>query len=175
MTCIVAIKTKDAIFMGGDSAGGNAYGIQSRSDPKVFRSGGFVIGYTTSYRMGQILQHGFEFVTPEGDPDAYMFSLCNAVASKLTDLNYAKLENNVIDGGTFLIGWKNHLYAVYDNFQYARFRDNYAAIGSGEEYALGSLFSTQSIDDPIKRITIALDAATKFSSLVAKPYIFEHT
>jgi 20S proteasome alpha/beta subunit len=175
VTCIVAIKTKDAIYMGGDSAGSNFYNTRSRLDPKVFKNGDFVIGYTSSFRMGQILRHGIELTVPKCNPDEYMFSLCNDLVTKLSDLKFAKLSENIATGGIFIIGWKNHLYEVASDFQYIKHRDNYTAIGSGDVYALGSLFSTQDIDDPIKRITIALDAAVKFSPTVSKPYTFAHT
>ena len=59
MTVIVALKNKDEVVMGGDCAGvGWNYDIQMRSDPKVFRVGRFVIGYTSSFRMGQLLRFG---------------------------------------------------------------------------------------------------------------------
>lgn len=44
--------------MGCDSAGVGGWHLQLRADPKVFHVGHFLIGYTDSFRMGQLLRFG---------------------------------------------------------------------------------------------------------------------
>jgi hypothetical protein len=60
MTCIVGYNDLESqtIFIGGDSAGTDEYHIaRIHRDPKVVNNGPFVIGYTTSWRMGHLLTY----------------------------------------------------------------------------------------------------------------------
>ena len=52
------------IVLGGDSAGSAGPELRIRADPKVFLVGGYAIGFTTSFRMGQILRFGLELPEP---------------------------------------------------------------------------------------------------------------
>ena len=60
MTCIVGVVDKGIVHMAGDKLGSNGFtkGISVR--PKVFHNGDFLVGYTTSFYMGQLLE--FEWV-----------------------------------------------------------------------------------------------------------------
>ena len=55
MTCIVGLIDGRRVWMGGDSAGVSGLDITVRADAKVFRNGDFLIGFTSSFRMGQLL------------------------------------------------------------------------------------------------------------------------
>lgn len=56
MTCIVGLVHGGQVFIGGDSAGvGGGYSLTVRSDRKVFKNQDFVMGFTSSFRMGQLL------------------------------------------------------------------------------------------------------------------------
>ena len=57
MTCIVALKENGKVYIGGDCAGSDQSFTHSRKDPKVFKRGKFLIGFTSSFRMGQLLMH----------------------------------------------------------------------------------------------------------------------
>ena len=57
MTCIVAFNDGKTLWMGGDSSSYGDGVNQIISSKKVFNKNGFTIGYTTSFRMGQILEH----------------------------------------------------------------------------------------------------------------------
>lgn len=57
MTCIIGLENKGKVYMGADSASSNGYSINVSGNPKLFRSGPFLIGFTSSWRMGQLLQH----------------------------------------------------------------------------------------------------------------------
>lgn len=63
MTCIVGLVDKGSIYMGGDSAGVAGLSVTTRADEKVFLNGPFIMGFTTSFRMGQILR--YKFVPPD--------------------------------------------------------------------------------------------------------------
>src|SRR5690242_15173484 len=73
MTCIVGLVAADGrVHLGGDSAGIAGYDLTVRKDPKVFRVGEFAVGFTSSFRMGQLLRFAFTPPPIEGDLDAYM-------------------------------------------------------------------------------------------------------
>ncbi|XVV11230.1 hypothetical protein ACQP2X_41330 [Actinoplanes sp. CA-131856] len=57
MTCIVGITDGTTVTIGGDSAGSDGWHVAVRSDSKVFQVGPYLMGFTTSYRMGQLLRY----------------------------------------------------------------------------------------------------------------------
>ena len=60
MTVIVGLQHNGAVYIGGDSAGIAGYDLMIRHDEKVFVNQQFIMGYTTSFRMGQILRYSFK-------------------------------------------------------------------------------------------------------------------
>lgn len=172
MTCIVGVVERDDVFIGGDSAGAAGhYAITTRA-PKVFRNGPFVMGYTSSFRMGQLLQyafvppdHEFEMTTME-----YMVtSFIPELRTCLSDGGFAKKDNNVETGGTFLVGYKGRLFEIESDFQVQETLCGYSACGCGREVALGSLHATR--DLPVaRRIKTALEAAQQFGAYVRPPF-----
>lgn len=57
MTCIVGITDGRTVTVGGDSAGSDGWHVAVLSDSKVFQVGPYLMGFTTSYRMGQLLRY----------------------------------------------------------------------------------------------------------------------
>ena len=171
MTCIVGLVDKKSVWIGGDSAGSNGYQIRIRKDTKVFQIGDFLIGYTTSFRMGQLLR----FSTPPKHDDKsepYHF-MVNTFVPWLRDLfrsgGFLTIENNVERGGFFLVGFANRLFAIEADFQVAEQSIGFHAVGSGDDVALGSLWSTKGME-PRKRLLTALKASTEFCSGVRPPF-----
>ena len=74
MTCIIGYNDKenDKLFMIGDSLGVGGLDVVLRDDPKVFHNGDFLIGYTTSFRMGQLLRFA-DFPTQKLEQDTYEY------------------------------------------------------------------------------------------------------
>lgn len=58
MTGIAALIERNKVYMAGDSAavGGGHY-LTSTANPKVFKNNGVLIGYTSSFAMGNALQY----------------------------------------------------------------------------------------------------------------------
>ena len=57
MTMIVAVKHQGEVYLGCDSLGSSGTDGRFRKDPKIFMAHGIGYGFTSSYRMGQILKH----------------------------------------------------------------------------------------------------------------------
>lgn len=182
MTAIAGlVDEKGKIWMGADSAGVRSYDVRPRKDPKVFKNGEFLVGYTDSFRMGQLLRFGEHdgktlgnVAKDKGPKDAYSFMVCNVVPwlrAMFKDGGYLKVDSNRETGGEFLIGFRGRLFTLFSDFQVAEAMFPYAAAGCGEDYALGSLFSTEKTGmKPRRRISMALKAAEQFSGGVCPPF-----
>jgi hypothetical protein len=174
MTAIAGIVEDGKVWIGGDSAGVGGLSMTTRSDPKVFVNGEFVFGYTSSFRMGQLLEHEFSPPTPyEGQNGmAYMVKrFIPGIRELMKTGGYQINHNGQEQGGTFLVGYRGHLYAVQDDYQVCRVLQPYHACGCGRDIVLGSLYTTSDLDmGPEERIRKALDAASEFSAGVRGPY-----
>ncbi len=175
MTCIVGIIDKKNIYMGADSAGSNGYDIRTLVNKKVFISGNMIFGFTGSLRMGQLLRYSLKIPKHPTTKDDYTY-LCtdfiNAVIKCLEKNKYAHLKDNIIRGGTFIVGYRNKLYTVMGAFQVVQINIDYISCGSGEDYAMGALYTM--IDNnqlsTEEKITYALEAAQEFSAGVHGPF-----
>ncbi len=172
MTCIVGLEHNGDVYVGADSAAVSGWKVRQTRLPKVFRNGSFLIGYTTSFRMGQILQHHLK-VRPQkqGEDNAsYMVHVfVEAVRECLRDKGFSKVENNREEGGLFLVGYNGTLYDVGNDFQVNSNADGLAAIGGGGDYALGALRVLEHLP-PEQRLRQALEAADYFSGDVCGPF-----
>lgn len=171
MTCIVGFVDRDdkRVYIGGDSAGVSGSNIRVRADEKVFIKDNMIFGFTSSFRMGQIIRYSFRIPKQEHEDDFEY--LC-------TDfINYLKecLESHDFkDGGRFLLGYNGNLYCIQEDFQVAKNDYGYDACGSGEEYALGCLNALNTVDTYLSaksKINIALETASKFSTDVCSPNV----
>jgi hypothetical protein len=173
MTCIVGIQHEGRVYIGGDSAGVADYSLTLRADAKVFTNGPYVMGFTSSFRMGQLLRYALKAPTPKGNIDRFMVTtFIDAVRDCLDNGGFLTTKNGVTEGGTFLVGVNGHLFSIEDDFQVGRSHDGYAAVGCGQDLALGSLFTTRG-EEPRARIKKALQAAAHHSAGVAAPFVIK--
>jgi hypothetical protein len=158
--------------MGGDSAGADSsWSLQIRSESKVFQRGPYLMGFTTSFRMGQLLRWSLEAIDPvDVDLDAFMATaFIDAVRKCLKDGGFAKKEADREEGGTFLVGVHGRLFTVHDDYQVAEQVTPYAAVGCGADVALGVMYATDHLA-PAHRLQVALDAAERHSAGVRGPF-----
>lgn len=175
MTCIVGVETDKGVIIGADSAGTSGYAQAIRADEKVWRSGEFVYGFTSSFRMGQLLRYKLSLPrlpnpgVSQGERDRWMTTeFIDAVRKTLKDGGYAKVENGVEEGGCFLVGWRGTLYHVASDFQVGRPACREDAVGSGGDLAMGALFAAKG--EPRSRVKRALEAASLYNAAVAPPF-----
>ncbi len=175
MTCIVGFIDKvGKLWMGADSIGSTNSMHTKRKDTKLFRNKEFLIGYTSSFRMGQLLR--FKWVPPyqNNKPDyEYMCTdVIDSIRKCLKDNGYAKVNNNEEKIGSFLIGYKNKLYQIEDDLQVAEQIDGFDACGSGTYFAIGALniLSKQSIASRLV-CQKALETAEKYNPFVGGPFV----
>jgi len=174
MTAIAGLVQDEKVWIGGDSAGVGGYQLLSRKDPKVFTTGEFIIGFTNSFRMGQLLMYYLTLEKPtegQGEFEYMIKSFIPKIRSIFKKHGYLEINNNQEIGGTFLVGWRGKLYLVENDFQVAELNTPYAACGCGDQLVLGSLHATHKTTiTPQKRIKMALQAAEDFSAGVRRPF-----
>ena len=161
------------MFIGGDSIGVGGYDYAIRADPKVFVRDDFAIGYTSSYRMGQLLR--FSMVIPPIPENMDLFQymvtqFIEAVRKCLKEGGYAKKESETESGGEFLVGVRGRLFKIQSDYQVAETLRPYDAAGCGEQFALSSMFTSR-IKSPKNKIIKAMEAAAEFSVGVKPPYV----
>lgn len=147
MTCIIAcIDEKGVGHMAGDSAGTNVeYHTQTlRKEPKVFRNGEFLFGFTSSFRMGQILQ--YEWGAPErpekiSDMAFMVTRFIPSIRDALVNGNF--IDENSTKGGSFIVIYRSTLYEVQGDYQIFVPSDDFTAVGSGAEAAASAYFTLQ--------------------------------
>lgn len=179
-TCIAAITEGRSVWLMGDSAGVSGLSVVVRTDKKVFvktdvtGSTQFGFGFTSSFRMGQLIQ--FDFNIPAlpvmMDLYEYMVSLfIPELRACLKDGGFSVIDNNAESGGTFLVGVKGRIFDIEDDFQVGENFADFSACGCGRDLALGALYATQHLGmDPSKRLTLALEAAQEFNGGVRAPF-----
>lgn len=175
MSCIVGLVHNKTVYMGCDSLGSDESCKMIRADPKIFRITGrpdSLIGFTTSFRMGQLLQ--YEHLL---DPKAKISHkhVVTKMIPKILQIfdngGFVKEDDDGRLGGQFLLAVKDRLFSIDVDFQVGENCCGYAAIGSGSPYALGSLFSTQDMGIlPQDRIYLALKASAMFCPSVGSPF-----
>ncbi|WP_426730217.1 hypothetical protein [Myxococcus faecalis] len=173
MTCIAGVVARGRVYLGGDSAGVAGYELTVRADTKVFSTGPFLVGFTSSFRMGQVLRHAFSPPPLPKRPGAlgrYMVvDFVDAVRAALKDKGWAAKQSEQELGGTFLVGVSGHLFRVESDYQVAESRDGFDAVGCGSEAARGALFAARHLK-PEARVRMALRAAERFSAGVRGPF-----
>ena len=180
MTCIVGVVDGDRVWVGGDSMSSNSAGEQSRrTEPKVFRRAEYLIGFTTSWRMGQLLHYRLEVpARPETVdlPEWLATGFVDAVRDCLMDGGFGiKREDNVELGGEFLVAVAGRLFHVEDDYQVTESLEGYDACGCGVEVALGALAATKGLSGMggRKRARLALEAAELHMGGVGGPFLIE--
>lgn len=176
MTCIVGVVHKTGVYLGGDSAGVGDVEDASLSitaHPKVFVNGKFIMGFTSSFRMGQLLQYVFKPPSKRSGMNdmEYMVSVFIPSLRKCFEKSgFGRIEEGRDNsGGTFLVGFNGKLYTIYEDFQVMEKLSSFVACGCGDDLALGAMHATEGME-PTKRLMIALEAAAKFSAGVAPPF-----
>jgi hypothetical protein len=182
MTCIVGLvdpKLKE-MWIGGDSAGvrtsGN-YALRIRSDEKVFVNNDFIFGFTSSFRMGQLLR--YSFMPPEKNKYLsnyqYMTTVfIDNVRQCFKRGGILRIEDDVESGGGFLVGWRGTIYSIESDFQVGVSVHNYYSMGCAEDVAMGALYALDNVRylkmKPQNKVIAALMAAEEFNSCVRRPF-----
>lgn len=173
MTAIAGLVHDGRVLIGADSGGVGGWTVNVRKDMKVFTNGAYTMGFTTSFRMGQLLRWAFKPPAPgKGSLERFMCTTwVDAARAALRDGGWAQKESEREVGGVLLVGVRGHLFRIDEDWQVGEHVDGYAAVGSGEQLSLGALAATQHLGlDPEKRVLSALEAAERHNIGVRGPF-----
>lgn len=175
MTCIIGLKQDGKLVVGADTrvtAGG--YVVNTEAN-KLIEKDGTIMGICGYMRFADIIRSQFSVPPkPEGksDQDFLSTEFANSMRTCLEGVKMVELKDGMswIPDSAMIIVYKNNIYSMGSDYSICAHTD-YAAEGSGTDYALGSLHATSGLSlDPKTRVTMALDAACKFNAWCAPPY-----
>lgn len=176
MTCIVAIKNSKGVVMGADSCAGSGHRAAAVKTVKIAKVGEYLIGYTSSFRMGQILHHALS-TTKHNEKNDILWHIVNVLIpelkSSLRSSGWLETNNGRDSGGEFILAHGNRIFVVQTDFSVLEYEEDFISVGCGEEWAVGALnaLRKQKIEEK-EKLQIALDTAQKFSSYVRAPFHF---
>lgn len=178
MTIVAGIVDNGVVHMAADTISGdvNNWTTCDRIDPKLFISGRALVGFTTSYRMGQVLMYADLFKGKRTISHKWMVTeFVPAVQTAFADAGIEKTEKGVRECGSFMVAMGDKLFVVYDNYQVAEPEPGYAAIGCGEMIALGALFATKAHNDPVDRLEVVIESAIEHSPYCGGSAVYSNT
>ena len=175
MTIIIGYIDEEnrMMHMFGDTQGTDgSFNKTVRHDDKVFQKGDMLFGFTSSYRMGQLLKYKLKIpqhLTLTMSDSEYMYTLFIDAVIELFEKNgFQKKENEVKEGGEFLVAYRGTLYRVHCDYQIEVSVDNFHTCGCGREYAIGALnvlVSHKKKNQTINSIcTESIETAIKYSA-----------
>lgn len=175
MTCIIGLERDGVLWMGGDSAAYREDEINSRADPKVWRTGKFIFGFSGSFRIGQLLRWGFKPPknTRDSDTEYMVLDFVDALKFLLEEKGASsKSESGDSFDAEIVVGYKRRLYVIESDFNISTRTDTFVASGGGAPYALGALWAleTQSFLPPDQVIEKALTASAQYCPSVKAPF-----
>jgi hypothetical protein len=190
MTCIVAVTDHRTVVLGADSAAVGEHDVHVRATPKLFRTGPYAIGYTRSWRMGQILRHLTQLPEPPDSDDGdalehfMVAAFIPAVRQSFSEQGFAKIarvarsadytEEGQEVSGVFLVALGGHVFEVREDHQVVRPVTPFAAVGGGAIAALGALHALHAHTDLAlqAKAAAALTAAETYTQSVRSPFHF---
>lgn len=173
MTVIVGLIHNDTIYMGADSAGtANDHRQLLRADEKLFRKGSYLIGYSSSYRAGQVLRYKIELPAPPDENNLHRFMVCEFVEALRKGGKEYGSGKDESSAGSFLVACRGQLFSIEGDYQVSRAAALFDAIGSGGQIAMGALYATGGMP-PMKRVRVALEAAAGHNATVRPPFIIK--
>ena len=186
MSVVVAIKEGNKVYLGADSQvtkGGTRTTLKNPNNYKVWKVRGTdncVMGHVGNVRDANIVRLidglvtdydiyrdriGYEFVVKCIVPD---------IVSALKNAGFMKDDKHIdYMDSSYLFAYKDRLFMINTDLCVLEI-DDYFAIGSGADQAVGSLLSTEG-EDPKTRIIKAIKASAASDIYVDYPIIFVDT
>ena len=171
MTCVVGIEHEAGVTIGTDSAAVDGDDI-STSCPKVFRRGDYLIGYSESFRVGQVLAYRAKFAGQRcDDPLEHLVTVfVDELRRAVHQAGATSTDTPDELAGPLLVAFRRRLYTIDTDYAVHPTLDGYAAVGSGAAYALGALHATDGLPHPRGRVEAALAAAATHCTSVRPPF-----
>lgn len=170
MTIVIALKDKERIVVGSDSACGDEK-TTLRCGPKFFESDGIIWGLCGFVIYEQALRRAVD----EDSSFAVNVGAGNVVKRFKKILEN---ENLLIDkdgfkemkDSRFFFIENNKMFYLDADLSYWETHNPFLAIGSGAEFALGALHALESSVHTVAKVEAGLEAAAAFNPFVRVPF-----
>ncbi len=171
MTCIAVVRdaATNKIYMAGDRGVSDDNTINVCSSPKVWKKEGYLFGYAGSMD-GDRIKHLFVPPTPEPrvNIDKFMYSTFLKALRKFYEEWWVGVSPSSDFGLIICVKGKIYEHNAAD-MSLTQYDQDYLAMGSGGDLALGSLYSTKLYKDGRKRANMAVQAAINHSTSCKGP------
>ncbi len=166
MTIIVGISNDTHVYIGGDRGVSDDNVILSMSRPKIAEQDGWLFGYAGTLGTGQLLEF-IEFPKMLKTSDPYKVLRLDIV-EQLKKM-YDHFGRDIEDNGTdWLIGYQNRLFEMSSG-DWGVLEVKESAIGTGNNFALGSLYTSRNWRDTKKRVHKAIESSIHYSPTCLDP------
>jgi ATP-dependent protease HslVU (ClpYQ) peptidase subunit len=165
VTCIAGLVDDNIIYIGGDRGISDDSSIMSMLQPKVIIKGDWIYGYAGSLGNGQLFNF-IDLPDVKNKEDVYKILRMDIVENykSILDTHGSSKDDDSTD---FIIGCMGRLFEFNtDDWGVAEITE--VSIGSGGNFALGSLYSTIG-SDPLERIGLAIGSAITYSPTCQGP------
>lgn len=174
MTCIVACIEHGKAYIAGDKAGANGFTKNITVKPKLFKKDNIIFGYTTSFRMGQILEH--ELILPERSVNEtlthYVYTkLVKSIIKCFKDNGFGGKDDTIGDiGGNFIFIIENNIFEMQSDFSIIEHECNFCSVGSGTYHATAAMEVLMKYTKlkPQEKLKEAIRVASKFVTSVSE-------
>ncbi|GCJ80999.1 hypothetical protein [Escherichia phage BF17] len=168
MTCIIAHTNGVSSFIAGDKLGSNGFTKTVQTEPKVFEKE-FIklhddgltrtkevmaLGYTTSFRMGQLLNYNLNL--PEQDASQtfsqyLVLKVIPIIRQMFKEEWGARDASQDVGGGQFIILHNHTIYEVQEDFSVLQPKTRITAVGSGTYHAIAAMQAYIEVENESKK------------------------
>lgn len=172
MTCVVGLEHRRKVYLAGDASLHEGGLVTLGAEPKVWRSGLYVVGFAGSMQGFAIRDWD-----PPTPPDRAGTALDRFMRCEFAESLRGLYERRGwdISEESYLVGARGRLYELSGSYVPVRTRHGYGAVGSGTWLALGALHALGADLTPRQRLEAALEAACAHSDGVRSPWSFAST
>lgn len=176
MTLVLGLSTSRGVWIGADSGSTIDEATEICGAPKIWRSNGWLVASAGNWRAQEIMRYDLDFPSPGQNPHKTLCMDLNTLLSQAFERNNWTLkfdddhEIDETDAYSIIAGYKDALFAIDYNGHVERVRR--AAIGTGTEYALGILDSSE-LGSAEKRLRKAFVQTAKRYRMIVSPYLIE--
>jgi ATP-dependent protease HslVU (ClpYQ) peptidase subunit len=176
MTAIVAYTNGSKVWIAGDHFVGNDSKKDLCKTSKVYKIGNLGVGFCGYHRQGLILESVLKNVDPKIFSDKWiLFTLPDLLFDTMQTKGALINEEGqfTLGDSCYILAFNGLIYYLESDFGVWKTKKNVAAIGTGQEYALGALsaLGDKNIKKyPKKCLIKALKIAAMWSPWVTPPF-----
>ncbi len=175
MTCVIGMVDSGRVYMAADSATATGWEVLPMAGKKLFRLGDMLIGVAGNHSVGQLVRYVKLSQRPDAvsDEDYLLNTVLVDIRRCLREHGVTKVEDNVEElPSEMLIAYHSRLYKVGIDCALVELASGIQAIGSGREYALGTMLALAK-KRPTERLLRSLECAAAMCASVGESFVVE--